>query len=56
MAQLGGALRTVSRIDNTTYAYEAAQPYMDRWSDWLLNLGLDKWYASELEEAISLGP
>jgi len=55
VAQLGGALRTVSRIDNTTYAYEAAQPYMDRWSDWLLNLGLDKWYASELEEAISLG-
>jgi hypothetical protein len=55
VAQLGGALRTVSQIDNTTHAYEAAQPYMDRWSDWLLNLGLDKWYASELEEAISLG-
>jgi hypothetical protein len=55
VAQLGGALRTLSQIDDATYAYEAAQPYMDRWSDWLLNLGLDKWYASELEEAISLG-
>lgn len=55
VAQLGGALRTVSQIDDSTYAYQAAQPYMDRWSDWLLNLGLDQWYASNLDEAISLG-
>ena len=54
-AQLGAALRTASQIDDATYAYKDAQPFMDRWSDWLLNLGLDKWYASELEAAISLG-
>ena len=54
-AQLGAALRTASQIDDTTYTYQAAQPFMDRWSDWLLNLGLDKWYVSELDEAIGLG-
>lgn len=53
--QLGLALKTASRIDATTYAYQDAQPYMDRWSDWLLNLGLDQWYASELDGAITLG-
>jgi hypothetical protein len=53
--QLGAALRTASQIDANTYAYQTAQPYMDRWSDWLLNLGLDQWYASDLNQAISLG-
>ncbi len=53
--QLGGALKTASQIDPATYAYAAAQPFMDRWSDWLLNLGLDKWYAAELDAAIRLG-
>lgn len=53
--QLGAALKTASQISQTTYAYQDAQPYMDRWSDWLLNIGLDKWYASDLDEAIRLG-
>jgi hypothetical protein len=52
--QLGAALRITSQINDSTYAYRDAQPYMDRWSDELLKLGLDKWYAAELDEAISL--
>ncbi|MGG6242307.1 hypothetical protein ACQ4N7_27145 [Nodosilinea sp. AN01ver1] len=53
--RLGSALRTASKIDEGTYARQQAQPYLDRWSDLLLKLGQDKWYASELETAIALG-
>jgi hypothetical protein len=55
VAQLSSALRNASQIDQTTFAHQDAQPYLDRWADWLLNLGLDKWYASELDQAINLG-
>ncbi|PSN13839.1 hypothetical protein C7293_14155, partial [filamentous cyanobacterium CCT1] len=53
--RLGSALRTASRIDEGTYARQQAQPYLDRWSDLLLKLGQDKWYASDLDAAIALG-
>lgn len=53
--RLGSALRTASKIDESTYARQQAQPYLDRWSDLLLNLGQDKWYASDLDAAIALG-
>lgn len=53
--RLGSALRTASKIDEGTYARQQAQPYLDRWSDLLLQLGQDKWYASELDAAIALG-
>ncbi len=53
--RLGQALQTASQIDPDTFTYQAAQVYRDRWSDWLLKLGLDRWYASSLEEAMALG-
>ncbi|PSR17375.1 hypothetical protein C8255_12860, partial [filamentous cyanobacterium CCP3] len=53
--RLGSALRTASKIDEDTYARQQAQPYLDRWSDLLLKLGQDKWYASDLDAAIALG-
>ncbi len=53
--RLGSALRTASQIDEGTYARGHAQPYLNRWSDLLLTLGLDKWYASDLNAAIALG-
>ncbi|HIK46880.1 MAG TPA: hypothetical protein IGR64_18710, partial [Leptolyngbyaceae cyanobacterium M65_K2018_010] len=53
--RLGQAIRTASQIDQTTFTYAAAQTYMDRWSDALLKLGLDQWYASELPAAMTLG-
>jgi hypothetical protein len=53
--RLGDALRTASQIDEGTYARQHAQPYLNRWSDLLLKLGLDKWYASDLDTAIALG-
>ena len=53
--RLGQALQTASQIDPDTFTYQAAQVYRDRWSDWLLKLGLDHWYASSLEEAMALG-
>ncbi|MGB3312455.1 MAG: hypothetical protein WBG32_16190 [Nodosilinea sp.] len=53
--RLGAALRTASKIDEGTYTRQQAQPYLDRWSDLLLQLGQDKWYASELDAAIALG-
>lgn len=53
--RLGAALRTASQIDESTYARQQVQPYLDRWSDLLLKLGQDKWYASELDTAIALG-
>ncbi len=53
--RLAAALRTASQIDEGTYARQQAQPYLNRWSDLLLTLGLDKWYASDLNAAIALG-
>ncbi|MGB3202507.1 MAG: hypothetical protein WBA99_16495 [Nodosilinea sp.] len=53
--RLGAALRTASQIDEDTYTRQQAQPYLDRWSDLLLQLGQDKWYASDLTAAIALG-
>ncbi|WP_035986728.1 hypothetical protein [Leptolyngbya sp. KIOST-1] len=53
--RLGAALRTASKIGENTYTRQQAQPYLDRWSDLLLTLGQDKWYASELDAAIALG-
>ncbi|MEO1067809.1 MAG: hypothetical protein AAFW95_01625 [Cyanobacteria bacterium J06638_6] len=53
--RLGAALRTASQIDESTYARKHAQPYLNRWSDLLLQLGLNKWYTSDLDTAIALG-
>ncbi|MGF1519468.1 MAG: hypothetical protein ACFCVB_16930 [Nodosilinea sp.] len=53
--RLTAALRTASQIEEGTYARQQAQPYLNRWSDLLLTLGLDKWYASDLKAAIALG-
>ncbi|WP_017299574.1 hypothetical protein [Nodosilinea nodulosa] len=53
--RLESALRTASHIDESTYARQQAQPYLNRWSDLLLKLGRDKWYASDLNTAIALG-
>ncbi len=53
--RLAAALGTASQIDEGTYARQQAQPYLNRWSDLLLTLGLDKWYASDLNGAIALG-
>ncbi len=53
--RLEAALRTASQIDESTYTRQQVQPYLDRWSDLLLKLGQDKWYASELDTAIALG-
>lgn len=53
--RLEAALRTASQIDEDTYTRQQAQPYLDRWSDLLLQLGQDKWYASDLDTAIALG-
>ncbi|MGB5971753.1 MAG: hypothetical protein WBG38_00455 [Nodosilinea sp.] len=53
--RLALALRTASKIDESTYAHQQAQPYRDRWSDLLLGLGQEKWYATELDAAIDLG-
>ncbi|MFM7219752.1 MAG: hypothetical protein ACKO21_06010 [Nodosilinea sp.] len=51
---LGRALQTATQINPDTFTYQAAQVYLDRWSDLLLKLGLDRWYASSLEEALAL--
>jgi hypothetical protein len=53
--RLGAAIRKVSQMDESTYARQVAQPYLDRWSDLLLKLGKDKWYAAELDTAIAIG-
>ncbi|MBD1876839.1 hypothetical protein H6F75_25465 [Nodosilinea sp. FACHB-131] len=53
--RLEAALRTATQINESTYARQQVQPYLDRWSDLLLKLGQDKWYASELDAAIALG-
>lgn len=53
--QLSAALRAASQINQTTYTWKAAQPYLDRWSDMLIEVGLQKWYAGELKEAMAIG-
>ncbi|MBD0269564.1 MAG: hypothetical protein ICV77_14875, partial [Cyanobacteria bacterium Co-bin8] len=53
--RLSGALRATSQIDPSTYTWQEAQPFMDSWSDLLLSVATDKWYAAQLDEAITLG-
>lgn len=61
MASPGGrdrlinALRLLNQVDTSTFAYEAAQTYIDRWSDLLLDQGLADWYALDLDQAVALG-
>ena len=53
--RLGAALSKASQIDPSTYAWSHAQPYLNRWSDLLLTLALDKWYGADLATATQLG-
>jgi hypothetical protein len=53
--RLSGALRATSQIEPSTYTWKEAQSYMDSWSDLLLGVAIDKWYAAQLDEAITLG-
>ncbi|HEY9879728.1 MAG TPA: hypothetical protein V6D29_14815, partial [Leptolyngbyaceae cyanobacterium] len=52
--RLSGALRAATQIERDTYTWKEAQPFMDNWSDQLLAVATDKWYAAQLDEAISL--
>ncbi len=52
--QLGKAMRRASQIHPSTFTHGRAQIYLDQWSDRLLSLGLQQWYASELTQAITL--
>ncbi|XGB42188.1 MAG: hypothetical protein LVS60_18895 [Nodosilinea sp. LVE1205-7] len=52
--QLGKAMRRASQIHPSTFIHGRAQIYLDQWSDRLLSLGLQQWYASELTQAITL--
>ena len=52
---LSGAIRAASQIDANTYTAQEAQPFLDRWSDWLLEVGLQKWYDTDLEQTLALG-
>ncbi|HEY9761985.1 MAG TPA: hypothetical protein V6D07_05640 [Trichocoleus sp.] len=52
--RLSGALRAASQIERDTYTWKEAQPFMDNWSDQLLSVATDKWYAAQLDEAVSL--
>lgn len=53
--QLAAALETVRQIEPKTHAWTAAQAYRNRWSASLLKLGLDRWYANDLDWAMRLG-
>lgn len=52
--RLSGALRAASQIERDTLTWQEAQPFMDSWSDLLLSVARDKWYAAQLDEAISI--
>ncbi|MFZ4640970.1 MAG: hypothetical protein ACOYMP_11300 [Nodosilinea sp.] len=52
--QLGKAMRRASQIHPSTFTHGRAQIYLDQWSDRLLSLGLQQWYASDLTQAITL--
>lgn len=51
---VGRAIAIASTVNRNTYAWQTAQANLDRWSDALLNAGLDRWYAGELEAAIAI--
>ncbi|MEB3291247.1 MAG: hypothetical protein VKI82_15120 [Leptolyngbya sp.] len=61
LASLGGterlveASRRVGQMSPDTVAYQSAQTYLDRWSDLLLAVALQRWYQADLDGAIHLG-
>lgn len=54
-ADLSAAVTAVSQIDRSTYTWWDAQADMNKWSEALLAVGLQKWQAGRLDEAIALG-
>lgn len=52
--QLGLALTRLSQIDPTTYAWEAAQPDLQRWSTILLIFATRQWQVGNLDRAIAV--
>ncbi|MBU6228952.1 MAG: hypothetical protein KGQ93_04585 [Cyanobacteria bacterium REEB459] len=52
--QLARAMGRASQIHASTFIHSRAQPYLDQWSDLLLKLGLQQWYAGNLPQVISL--
>lgn len=52
---LSAAIRVATQIDPETYTWKETVPFLDRWSDMLLQVGLQHWYALDLEQAIALG-
>jgi hypothetical protein len=52
---LSAAVTTVSQIDPSTYTWWEAQAEMNTWSEALLVMGLQKWEAGQVDEAIALG-
>lgn len=53
-AGIEAAVNHLSQIDHHTYAWQTAQPLLNRWSDRLLERALDHWYAGELHTTIYL--
>jgi hypothetical protein len=53
-AGLEAAVNHLSQINHHTYAWQTAQPLLNRWGDRLLEGALDHWYAGELHTAIHL--
>ncbi|HEY9736122.1 MAG TPA: hypothetical protein V6D06_07560, partial [Trichocoleus sp.] len=52
--RLSGGLRAASQIDRQTHTWQEAQPFLNSWSDMLLSVAQDKWYAAQLDEAITI--
>lgn len=52
--RLSGAIQLVSQIDPKTYTWRDAQPFINRWSDMLLRMGLHYWYDARLDQALAL--
>lgn len=52
--QLSTAVTAVSQIDPKSYASADAQAFFDQWGEALLTLGLQKWQAGQLDQAIAL--
>ncbi|MBF2080098.1 MAG: hypothetical protein IGR76_16670 [Synechococcales cyanobacterium T60_A2020_003] len=49
------AVSTVSKIDRSTHTWWEAQADMNQWSEALLVVGLQKWQAGQLDDAIAIG-
>lgn len=49
------AVSTVSKIDRSTHTWWEAQANMNQWSEALLVVGLQKWQAGQLDDAIAIG-